>query len=352
MTSDVARGAIAPVDAVAAAAARARIDALTKPPGSLGRLEALAVQLSAIAGSVVARAYTAKAVLVAVGDHGVTAEGVSAYPAEVTPQMVATFLRGRAAINALARVSGADVYVANFGVRSELAAHPALLDLSIARGTQNFARGDAMTAHDAGRALDAGSYAVDAILERGRYDTLALGEMGIGNTTSAAAIVAACSGAPADEVTGRGTGVDDARLAHKRAIVARAVAPLRDASWERIACAVGGYEIVGLAGAILRAAARRLPVVLDGFIVAAAALLAARIAPAALGYCIAAHRSQEPGHRVALAALGLEPLLDLDLRLGEGSGAALALPLVEAATRMIAEMQTFAEAGVATGGAA
>lgn len=347
--SDAVRETIVPVDADAAAAARARIDALTKPLGSLGRLEALAVQLSAIAGNVVSRAYTSKAVLVAAGDHGVTDEGVSAYPPEVTPQMVAAFLRGRAAINALARVCAADVYVANFGVRAELAGHPALLDLCVARGTQNFARGDAMTARDAQRALAAGCTAVDAILERGSYEVLALGDMGIGNTTSAAAIVAACTGAAADEVTGRGTGVDDARLAHKRAIVARAVAPLRGTSWERIACAVGGYEIVGLAGAILRAAARRLPIVLDGFIVAAAALLAGRIAPAALGYCIAAHRSQEPGHRVALAALGLDPLMDLQLRLGEGSGAALALPLVEGATRMIAEMQTFAEAGVATG---
>jgi len=172
--------------------------------------------------------------------------------------------------------------------------------------------------------------------------------MGIGNTTSAAAIIAACCDATAHEVTGRGTGIDDTRLEHKRAVVATAIAPLRDASWQTIAEAVGGFEIVGLAGAILRAAERRVPVLLDGFIVAAAALIAQRIDPLAIGYCIAAHRSHESGHRIALSTLALEPLLDLDLRLGEASGAALALPLIEAATRMIAEMKTFAEAGVAT----
>ena len=347
MIGGAARAAIAPVDSATAAAARTRIDALTKPPGSLGLVEALAVQLSAIAGHVVARPYVAKAILIGAGDHGVTAAGVSAYPADVTAQMVATFLRGKAAINAFARAAGADVYVANFGVRGELAPHPALLDLCVGRGTHDFSRGDAMSAHDVERSLDAGAAALAAILARRDYDVLALGEMGIGNTTSAAAIVAACTGAGAADVTGRGTGIDDARLAHKRDVVARAVAGLRDARWDRIARAVGGYEIVALAGAILAAASRRMPIVLDGFIVAAAALLAARIAPASLGYCIAAHRSQEPGHAVALAALGLEPLLALELRLGEGSGAALALPLVEAATRMLVEMQTFAEAGVA-----
>jgi len=346
VTSDAARRAIVPGDAAAGRAARARIDALTKPAGSLGRIEELAVTLSTIAGRVVDRPYTRKAILIGAGDHGVTAEAVSAYPAEVTPQMIGGFLRGHAAINAFARAVRADVYVANFGVRETLAPHPALIDVLVGRGTANFARGDAMLAADVDLALAAGIAALDDVLARDAYDVVALGEMGIGNTTSAAAIVAACTGASAAETTGRGTGVDDARLAHKRGIVAAAVAPLRDASWETIARAVGGYEIVGLAGAILGAASRRIPVVLDGFIVAAAALLAVRIAPAAADYCIAAHRSQEPGHRIALGALGLRPLFDFDLRLGEGSGAALALPLIEAATRMIAEMQTFAEARV------
>lgn len=347
MTSAAARAAIVPVDRAAAAAARVRIDALTKPRGSLGRVEALAESLSAMAGRVVDRAYAAKAVLVGAGDHGVTAEGVSAYPPEVTPQMVGGFLGGYAAINAFARAVGADVYVANFGVREPLAAHPLLIDALVGHGTANFARGDAMPPGDVELALAAGIAAFDDVLARKPYDVVALGEMGIGNTTSAAALVAALTGASADAVTGRGTGVDDARLGTKRALVARVAASLRGASWERVAAAAGGYEIVALAGAILAGASRRIPLVLDGFIVSAAALLAQRIAPASIGYCIAAHRSREPGHAVALAVLGLEPLLDLDLRLGEASGAALALPLVEAATRMLVEMRTFAEAGVA-----
>jgi len=345
--SERTKHAIVMPDARAAKAARERIDALTKPLGSLGRIEELAVLLSAIAGRVVDRPYVSKAVLIGAGDHGMTEEGVSAYPAEVTPQMVGAFTGGHAAINAFARTVGADVYVVNFGVRSELAPHDRLLDALVARGTANFAHGDAMPETHVERSLSAGIAAVEQILARASYDVIALGEMGIGNTTSAAAIIAACTGNPAASVTGRGTGIDDLRLERKREIVARAIAPLDGASWTRIASAVGGYEIVGLAGAILAAAMRRIPIVLDGFIVAAAALLAQRIAPASIAYCIAGHRSQEPGHAIALEALGLRPLLDLELRLGEGSGAALALPLVEAASRMIAEMKTFAQAGVA-----
>jgi nicotinate-nucleotide--dimethylbenzimidazole phosphoribosyltransferase len=347
VTSDAARDAIVAVDAQAGRDARTRIDALTKPVGSLGRIEDLAVRLSAIAGRVVDRPYDRAAILIGAGDHGVTAEGVSAYPAEVTPQMVGAFCGDFAAINAFARVAHADVFVANFGVAADVPPHPRLIDVRIERGTRNFARGDAMRADDVELALAAGIAAVDDVLSRASYDVLALGEMGIGNTTSAAAITAACTGASAKSVTGRGTGIGDESLGVKRRIVSEAVLALAGASWARIAAAVGGYEIVGLAGAILGAAARRIPIVLDGFIVASAALLAVRIAPAARDYCIAAHRSPEPGHRIALESLGLEPLLDLDLRLGEASGAALALPLVEAATRMICEMKTFAEAGVA-----
>ncbi len=337
MTSDAARDAIVPVDAQAGAAARRRIDALTKPLGSLGRIEELAVRLSAIAGHVVDHAYERPAILIGAGDHGVAEEGVSAYPSEVTPQMVGAFCGGIAAINAFARVAHADVFVADFGVRGDLPAHERLIDVRVERGTRNFARGDAMPEADVELALAAGA----------AYDTLALGEMGIGNSTSAAAITAACTGASAKAVTGRGTGIDDERLGTKRRVVADAVRPLAGATWKRIAAAVGGYEIVGLAGAILAAAARRVPIVLDGYIVASAALLAKQIAPASIGYCFAAHRSQEPGHKIALDALGLVALFDLDLRLGEASGAALALPIVDAASRMIAEMKTFAEAGVA-----
>jgi nicotinate-nucleotide--dimethylbenzimidazole phosphoribosyltransferase len=347
VTSVAAREAIVPVDARAAADARRRIDALTKPVGSLGRIEDLAVRLCAMAGRVIDRAYTRPAVLIGAGDHGVTAEGVSAYPAEVTPQMVGAFCAGIAAISAFARVARAEVFVANFGVRGDLPAHPNLIDVRVGAGTRNFARGDAMSEDDVELALAAGIAALDDVMSRGPFDVIALGEMGIGNTTSAAAIVSACTGASAKAVTGRGTGIDDERLGVKRRVVRDAVAPLAGAEWKRIAAAVGGFEIVGLAGAILGAASRRIPVILDGYIVASAALLAARIAPEALGYCIASHRSEEPGHRIALDALGLVPLLDLELRLGEASGAALALPLVEAATRMISEMKTFAEAGVA-----
>ena len=348
------------IDAAAAAAARARVDALTKPLGSLGRLEELAVRLSAIAGRVVDRAYSAKAVLIGAADHGVTEEGVSAYPAEVTPQMVGAFLAGHAAINAIARATGADVYVADFGVRVASAPHPLLIDVAVRRGTENFARaGHAMTNDDVLGALDAGRTALEAVLSRSPYDVIALGDMGIGNTTSAAALIAALTGADASMVTGRGTGVDDARLAHKREVIARALSRLRDPARSiggaseadkamAAAASVGGLEIAGLAGAILAAAERRIPIVLDGVIVTAAALLARSIAPNVTGYCIASHRSPEPAHAIALEALGLQPLFDLQLRLGEGSGAALALPFVEAASRMIAEMKTFSEAGVAT----
>ena len=342
------REEIAPLDAGAASAARERIDNLTKPVGSLGRIEELAVQLCAIAGGIPAHAYERRAILVGAGDHGVAEDGVSAYPPEVTAQMVGGFVAGTAAINAFARAVRAEVYVANFGVRTPLAAHPRLIDVHCGYATANLARRPAIPRDDLGYVLAAGIAAFDEIAERAPFDVLALGEMGIANTTSAAAIVAAFTGNPVESVVGRGTGIDDARLAHKIDVVKRALARIEDFTWDQIASEAGGYEIVGLAGVILTAARARIPVVLDGYIVAAAALIAGAIAPHALDYCIAAHRSREPGHALALAALGLRPLFELDLALGEASGAALALPLVEAAARMVREMHTFAEAGVAT----
>jgi nicotinate-nucleotide--dimethylbenzimidazole phosphoribosyltransferase len=339
--------AIPPVDAGAAAAARERVDQLTKPLGSLGALEDLAVRLCAVAGGIPPHVYERRAILVAAGDHGVAAEGVSAYPPEVTPQMVGGFLAEIAAINAFGRAVRAEVYVADFGVRTALGAHPRLIDVRCGDGTANLAHGPAIARDAVDRVLAAGETAFAALRERTPFDVLALGEMGIANTTAAAAIVAACTGAPVARVVGRGTGIDDARLAVKVAVVERALARVDRSDVVSIASELGGYEIVGLAGVILCAARARIPIVLDGFIVAAAALLAQRIAPQTIDYCIAAHRSQEPGHAIALEALGLQPLLDLRLRLGEGSGAALALPLIEAATRMIREMRTFAEAGVA-----
>jgi nicotinate-nucleotide--dimethylbenzimidazole phosphoribosyltransferase len=344
------RDAIAATDPAVAAAARRRIDDLTKPQGSLGRIETLAVQLCAIAGGVPTHNFERRAILVGAGDHGVAAGGVSAYPREVTTQMVGGFLAGFAAIGAFARAVRAEVYVANFGVRAQLGPDPRLIDVGAGLGTADFTRGPAIAPQAVEGVVDAGVRAFDALRERVDFDVLALGDMGIGNTTSAAAIVAAFTGAPVRTVTGRGTGVDDAGLERKVAAIEAGLARCSEFSWDEIAAQVGGYEIVGLAGVMLAAAGRRIPIVLDGFIVAAAALIAADIAPSVLDYCIAAHRSQEPGHAVALAALKLEPLLDLDLRLGEATGAALALPLVEAAARMVREMKTFAEAGVATAG--
>ncbi len=338
---------VPPLDGAAARAARERIDQLTKPVGSLGRIEELAERLAAIHGGL-PPIYERRAILLGAGDHGVCVEGVSAYPAEVTPQMVGAFLAEFAAINAFARVSNAEVFVADFGVAAELPKHERLIDLNVGRGTRNFAREAAMTDAELDRALRAGMEAFSQVRERVRPEIIALGEMGIGNSTSAAAMVAAFTNADAQDVVGRGTGIDDETLRRKVTIVHEAAARVRGHDWRVIAREVGGYEIVGLAGALLGAAQARVPVILDGFIVSAAALLAWQIASESTGYCIAAHRSREVGHSVALRHLGLVPLFDLDLRLGEGSGAALAFPLCEAAARMVREMKTFAEAGVAT----
>jgi nicotinate-nucleotide--dimethylbenzimidazole phosphoribosyltransferase len=342
------RAEIAPADPLVLASARERIDNLTKPVRSLGRIEELAVRLCGIAGGIPEHAFERRAILVGAGDHGVAEEGVSAYPAEVTVQMVGGFLAGGAAISAFARAVDAELYVADFGVRAKLDAHPRLIDVHCGYGTANLARRAAIPRHDLGYVLAAGIAAFDELRERTPFEVLALGEMGIANTTPAAAIVAAFSRKPVSLVVGRGTGIDDVRLAAKISAIERALARLQDFTWDEIASELGGYEIVGLAGVILSAARARVAVVLDGFIVAAAALIAGAIAPAALDYCIAAHRSREPGHAIALDELRLEPLFALDLALGEASGAALALPLIEAAARMVREMKTFAEAGVAT----
>ena len=342
---------IPPVDRNAAEATRERIDRLTKPLGSLGRIEALAVRLAAMHGGPPPSPYERRAILVGAGDHGVTAEGVSAYPSEVTPQMIGAFLGGFAAINAFARVARAEVFVANFGVASALPEHPRLIDVAVGRGTRNFAREDAMSGAQFDLALEAGMRAFAVVNDRIRPQILAIGEMGIGNTTSAAAIVCALCEALPQSVVGSGTGIDEATMARKQIVVGEALARVRGRAWREVAASVGGFEIVGLAGVILAAAHARVPVLLDGFIVSAAALIAQRLAPISIDYTIASHRSQERGHAIALHTLGLEPLLDLELRLGEATGAALALPLCEAAARMVAEMKTFEEAGVATANA-
>jgi nicotinate-nucleotide--dimethylbenzimidazole phosphoribosyltransferase len=337
---------IPPPDLAAAESARARQATLTKPPGSLGRLEELSIQLAGLTGRAqpsVAR----KAVIVMAGDHGVTAEGVSAYPSEVTPQMVLNFLRGGAAINVLARQAGARVVVVDVGVAADLAPTPGLEICKVARGTQNLARGPAMTRAQAEQAITAGLHVIEAESARG-LDLVATGDMGIGNTTPSAAITAAITGCSPAQAAGRGTGLDDAGLQRKIAVVERALAVNQPnpADALDVLHKLGGLEIAGLTGVMVGAAARRIPVVVDGFISGAAALIAAGLAPGVKPYLIAAHLSVEAGHRHVLQHLGLRPLLDLDLRLGEGTGAALAFHLAEAAVRVLGEMATFAEAGV------
>lgn len=339
--------AIGPLDGAALVGARARQDTLTKPPGSLGRLEEVAIRLAGITGR--ARPIlNRKAIVVMAGDHGVVAEGVSAYPAAVTPQMVANFLHGGAAINVLARATNARVVVVDVGVATPVEG-AGLVARKVVPGTRNMAAGPALTRAETLQAIEVGFDVLDEQFTVG-LDVVALGEMGIGNTTAASAITAALTGLPPAAVTGRGTGVDDAVLARKVGVVERALVVNRPDPSDPldVLAKVGGLEIAGLVGVTLGAAARRIPVVVDGFIAGAAALVAAELCPQVRDYLIAAHASAEVGHRAILGHLGLRPLLVLDLRLGEGSGAALALPLVEAAARLLDEMATFTEAGVAT----
>ena len=337
---------IAPLNDGAMAAARARQDTLTKPPGSLGRLEDLAAMLAGVFGEAMPQ-IGRKAVILAAGDHGVVAEGVSAYPQEVTPQMVYNFLRGGAGINVLARHAGAEMVILDAGVAADLEPHPLLRAVKVAYGTANMAAGPAMTREQGVRCLEIGIAAAQEQVAAGA-DLIACGDMGIGNTTAASAITAVITGSDPAAVTGRGTGLDDPGLAHKIEVIRRAIAVNNPDPKDGLdtLTKVGGLEIGVLAGAMLGTAAARRPVVVDGFISGAAALIAWRIAPAARDYFIAAHQSVEPGHRVGLDAMGLTPLLDLGMRLGEGTGAALAMHLIEAAARCLSEMATFAEAGV------
>lgn len=337
---------IKPLDAAAMQAARARQDRLTKPQGSLGRLEDLSIQVAGITGKptpVLAH----KVVTVMAGDHGVVAEGVSAYPQEVTPQMVLNFLNGGAAINVLARHVGALVVVVDMGVACDLPIHPGLIVRKVAYGTGNIARGPAMTREQAVQALEAGAKVVEDLLAAG-LDVLATGDMGIGNTTPSAAIAATLTGLPVEEIAGRGTGVDDAGLQRKIDAIRLALEVNKPDPHNGVdvLAKVGGFEIGGLAGAILAAAANHCPVVVDGFISTAAAMIAVSLAPATRDYLIAAHTSQEYGHHAMMNWLGVSPLLDLKMRLGEGTGAALAMSLIEAACKTLAEMATFGEAGV------
>src|SRR5579859_4965880 len=336
---------ITPLDHEVMEAARTRQQELTKPAGSLGRLEEIAIQFAGITGRTMPE-IRRKAVIVMAGDHGVTAEGVSAYPAEVTPQMVYNFLRGGAAINALAKFAGARVIIVDIGVAADIA-HPDLISRKVAFGTANMAKGAAMTREQMFEAISVGIDVFETQFEQG-IDLVATGDMGIGNTTASSAIAAALLRKPVALVTGRGTGINDEQLTHKIAVIESALAHNRPDPQDPfdVLMKVGGLEIAGLVGVIIAAAARRVPVVIDGLISGAAALLAVEMNSAIRDYLVAGHSSVEQGHRLMLEHMNLAPLLDLNLRLGEGTGAVLAMSIIEAALRAHNEMATFGEAGV------
>jgi nicotinate-nucleotide--dimethylbenzimidazole phosphoribosyltransferase len=337
---------ILPLDNNSMSAARARQDTLTKPLGSLGRLEELSIQLAGIQGKPRPQ-IKHKAVITMAADHGVVAEGTSAYPQEVTVQMVANFLHGGAAINVITKQIGARVIIVDMGVAADMGNVAGLIRRRIGPGTANMCRGPAMTTAQAVQALETGIEIVETEIKKG-LDIVGTGEMGIGNTTASSAICAVMTGETVEAVTGRGTGLDDRQLQNKVEKINRVLdvnSPDPTIPLEVLA-KVGGFEIGGLAGVMLGAAAHRIPVVIDGFISGAAALIAAGLSPQIKDYFIPAHVSAEPGHRLLLKHLSLTPLLDLRMRLGEGTGAALGISLAETACRILSEMSTFAEAGV------
>jgi nicotinate-nucleotide--dimethylbenzimidazole phosphoribosyltransferase len=337
---------IKPLDKRAMDAARARQDQLTKPQGSLGVLEELSIQLAGIQAAekpVIGK----KVIIVMAGDHGVVAEGVSAFPQEVTPQMVANFANGGAGINVLARHAGAEVRIVDIGVAVPVEIE-GVIQSKVKAGTDNMAEGPAMSDDEAVQCLETGIRLAEAEIASGAT-VLGTGDMGIGNTTPSSAILTVISGVDLETTVGRGTGIGSEALVGKREVIRRAIEinnPDPKDGFDVLA-KVGGLEIGGLAGVILGAAANRVPVVIDGFISSAAALIAASIAPESREYMIASHVSVEPGHKLMLEELGLKPMLFMNMRLGEGTGAALASSLVEASARVLTEMATFADAGVA-----
>jgi nicotinate-nucleotide--dimethylbenzimidazole phosphoribosyltransferase len=352
---DALTSAIEPLDRDAMVAAQERLDALTKPPGSLGRLEAIAVQLAGVRGALVTR-IERPAIVVFAADHGITGQGVAPYPSAVTRQMLTAFASGRAAINVLAREAGAELVVVDVGVlgdevtpdRAATGGAARIWTERVRSGTADFSIEPAMTMGDTLGAIDIGARLARELIGNG-CDLLGLGEMGIGNTTASTAIAAALLARPAIDLAGAGTGLDAEGVRRKAAVVDAALGrhQLDATDPLRVLASVGGLEIAALVGAMLAAASARVPVVLDGFITGAAALVASRLAAELPSRLIASHRSAERGHATVLAALGLEPILDLGLRLGEGSGAALAIPVVRAAAAIVGGMATFAEAGVA-----
>lgn len=334
------------LDESAMQAARERQDLLTKPQGSLGVLEELSIQLAGIQARRRPQIKN-KVIIVMAGDHGVVAEGVSAFPQEVTPQMVANFASGGAGINVLARHAGAAVRIVDMGVAVPVEID-GVLKSKVRAGTSNMVEGPAMSRDEAVRCLEAGITIAVSEIAAGA-DLLGTGDMGIGNTTASSAILTVISGADPETTVGRGTGISAGALARKREVIRQAIEVNKPDPEDGIdvLAKVGGLEIGGLAGVILGAAANRVPVVIDGFISSSAALLAANISPRSKDYMIASHVSVEPGHKLILAELGLKPMLFMNMRLGEGTGAALASSLVEAAAKVLSEMATFTDAGVA-----
>ncbi|MFD1954450.1 nicotinate-nucleotide--dimethylbenzimidazole phosphoribosyltransferase [Paenibacillus thailandensis] len=338
-------GRIRPFNEKMASLADRHSDRLTKPPGSLGKLERMARQLAGATGEMWPD-LSRKAVIVMAADHGVCAEGVSAFPQEVTGQMVVNFLKGGAAVNVLARQAGADVYCVDVGMKDDVR-EEGLIRRNVKRGTDNIAAGPAMDREEAIAAVMAGVALVDELAQQG-YRLFATGEMGIGNTTASAAVVSVLTGLPPETTVGRGTGIDDAGRVRKVEVVERAIAVNRPDPTDAfdVLAKVGGLEIAGLAGVIIGAAANGCPVVLDGYISSAAALIAKQVTEMTLPFMFASHLSQEQGHAKLLEALGLSPLLHLDMRLGEGTGAVLCFSLIDASLRLMQEMATFESAGV------
>ena len=337
---------IKPLDSSAMAAAQSRQNSLTKPHGSLGRLEELSIQLAGIKGTATPK-LEHKSIIVMAADHGVASETVSLYPQEVTRQMVLNFLKGGAAINAMASQIDARVIVVDMGVKGGFQPLPGLLCKMIDFGTQNMTQGPAMTRQQAVDSIEAGIQAVEAEMAK-RLDIIGTGDMGIGNTTAASAVFAAISGKQPKKITGRGTGIGDKQLIHKIKIIERALSINKPNPKDPldVLSRVGGFEIGGLVGVILAGAAYRIPVVIDGFISGAAALIASSLSPQAKDYLIAAHLSAEAGHELLLLFLGLKPLVNLNMRLGEGTGAIIGIFLADAAARTLSQMATFAQAGV------
>jgi nicotinate-nucleotide--dimethylbenzimidazole phosphoribosyltransferase len=336
---------IKPLNEAAILEASIHLDQLTKPPGSLGKLEEIAKQVAGITGEKIAD-LSQKAVIVMAGDHGVCVEGVSAYPAEVTPQMVMNFLHGGAAVNVLARQAGAEVICVDIGVNADIT-HPQLVSRKVRKGTNNIAQGAAMSREEALEAIAVGYTIVEELAAKG-VRLFATGEMGIGNTTSSSAMLVVLTGTELEHAVGLGTGIDDERRLHKQKVIKRAIA-INQANANDpldVLAKLGGFEIAGLVGVILGAAAMGCPVIIDGFISSAAALVASRLAPLSVDYMLGSHLSLEQGHTTMLQAIGLSPMLQMDMRLGEGTGAVLSFHFIDAALSIMREMATFTSAGI------